>query len=123
MPREISGEDFTAKDFRTWAGTVLTATVLRDTAAFSSQRQARRNIARAIERVSCLLGNTPAICRRCYVHPDVIDAYLEQNLGAESDHAAPSLLSRSLRGLQQQEIAVMALIRARSRRPGSTGSA
>ena len=75
--REISGEDFTAKDVRTWAGTVLCALALAEAREFASLREARRNITRAIEQVAARLGNTPAISRKCYVHPAVLDAYLE----------------------------------------------
>jgi len=73
--REISGEDFTAKDFRTWAGTVLCALALAEAGACPSERQARRNVTRAIARVAAELGNTPAISRKCYVHPAVLEAY------------------------------------------------
>jgi DNA topoisomerase-1 len=73
--REISGDDFTAKDFRTWAGTVLCALALAETGTFASGRQAKRNVTRAIERVAAQLGNTPAISRKCYVHPAVLEAY------------------------------------------------
>jgi len=75
--REISGEDFTAKDFRTWAGTVLCALALAEVREFGSVREARRNINRAIVQVAARLGNTPAISRKCYVHPVVLDAYLQ----------------------------------------------
>ena len=74
--REISGEDFTAKDFRTWIGTVAAARALSEVPAFASKTQARRNVVRAIESVAAQLGNTPAICRKSYVHPAVIDTYL-----------------------------------------------
>jgi len=75
--REISGEDFTAKDFRTWAGTVLCALALAEAREFASVREARRNITRAIAQVAARLGNTPAISRKCYVHPAVLDGYLQ----------------------------------------------
>ena len=74
--RAVSGRDFTAKDFRTWAGTVRAAYALNALEPFSSARQAKRNLARAVESVAVRLGNTPAICRRCYIHPVVVDAYL-----------------------------------------------
>ena len=77
--REIAGEEFTAKDFRTWAGTVLAASALRD-GVFESEPEAKRNVARAIETVAKRLGNTPAICRKCYVHPAVVEAYFEKAL-------------------------------------------
>jgi DNA topoisomerase-1 len=75
--REISGGDFTAKDFRTWAGTVAAAKALRRFEPFGSRAEAKRNVVQAIERVAECLGNTPAVCRKCYVHPAVIDAYLD----------------------------------------------
>jgi DNA topoisomerase I len=78
--REITGGDFTAKDFRTWAGTVLAAMALREVKEFDTQAQAKKNITRAIERVAAQLGNTPAICKRCYVHPFVLNAYMDGSL-------------------------------------------
>jgi DNA topoisomerase I len=74
---EITGADFTAKDFRTWAGTVLAARALDEVRVFTSAREAKRNIVRAVEQVAARLGNTPAICRRSYVHPEVLQAYLD----------------------------------------------
>ena len=73
--RAATGEGFTAKDFRTWAGTVLTACELRACGPAASRAAARRNVTAAIKRVAQALGNTPAVCRRCYVHPDAIEAY------------------------------------------------
>lgn len=78
--REISGSDVTAKDFRTWTGTVLAALALSEYASFDSEAAAKRNIREAIESVARHLGNTPAICRKCYIHPQVIDAYLAGEL-------------------------------------------
>lgn len=77
--REITGEDFTAKDFRTWAGTVLAAIALTAAGEFATKKQARANIKNAIGAVSKILGNTPAICRKCYVHPAVLETYLDGN--------------------------------------------
>jgi DNA topoisomerase I len=78
--REISGEDFTAKDFRTWSGTILAARFLREAAAEASAkpdtRGAKMELVRAIARVADELGNTPAVCKTCYIHPAVIAAYL-----------------------------------------------
>ena len=67
--RRISGHDFTAKDFRTWAGTVLALSALKEAGVSNSARQAKKNIVEAIKIVADQLGNTPAICRKCYVHP------------------------------------------------------
>ncbi len=75
--KEISGHDFTAKDFRTWAGTMLAAEALAGFELAADETTARSNIVSAIESVSKMLGNTPTICRKCYVHPEVIDAYME----------------------------------------------
>jgi DNA topoisomerase-1 len=75
--REISGEDFTAKDFRTWAGTVLAAKALAAAEAAPSQTQAKRNVNAAIEDVAQRLGNTVAVCRRCYIHPAIVESYME----------------------------------------------
>jgi DNA topoisomerase-1 len=74
------GEEFTAKDVRTWAGTVLAAQELRRCEPAASDSDARRNVAAAVQTVAAHLGNTPAICRRCYIHPAVIDAYLDGTL-------------------------------------------
>ena len=78
--REIAGQEFTAKDFRTWAGTVLASLALREFEAFDSEAQAKKNIVRAIEHVAERLGNTPSVCRKCYVHPEVIEAYLDGSM-------------------------------------------
>ena len=67
--REATGEDFTAKDFRTWAGTVLAAWALEDLGEAGSPTRAKRQVVRAVESVAKELGNTPAVCRSCYVHP------------------------------------------------------
>src|SRR5438876_6704179 len=77
--REITGADFTAKDFRTWAGTVLAAVALGKLGASETKRQAKANIKHAIGAVAEVLGNTPAICRQCYIHPAVLEAYLNGN--------------------------------------------
>jgi DNA topoisomerase I len=77
--REITGEDFTAKDFRTWAGTVLAAIALSVAGEFATKKQAKANIKNAIEAVAKILGNTPAICRQCYIHPIVLETYLKGN--------------------------------------------
>ncbi|MES1257680.1 MAG: DNA topoisomerase IB, partial [Acidobacteriota bacterium] len=77
---ETSGRDFTAKDFRTWAGTVQTALALAEAGGFSSETEAKRNIVAAIQRTASHLGNRPATCRNYYVHPAILDAYLDGSL-------------------------------------------
>ena len=74
--REITNENFTAKDFRTWAGTVLAAIALNAQGEFETKKQAKANVKTAVCAVAELLGNTPAICRKCYVHPAIVEAYL-----------------------------------------------
>jgi DNA topoisomerase I len=78
--REITGQDFTAKDFRTWSGTVLAAIALNVAGPFETQKQAKANVNNAIGAVAKILGNTPAVCRKCYIHPAVLETYLEGNL-------------------------------------------
>jgi DNA topoisomerase-1 len=77
--REISGEDFTAKDFRTWAGTILAAQVLCETTP-TQKKPSSKNLTKAIAQVASELGNTAAVCRKCYIHPAIIDAYLDNSL-------------------------------------------
>ena len=76
--REIAGEDFTAKDFRTWGGTVLAAIALSKQEEFQTKNEEKSNIKTAIRAVAEVLGNTPAVCRKCYVHPLIVEAYLNQ---------------------------------------------
>jgi DNA topoisomerase-1 len=96
--REISGEEFTAKDFRTWAGTVLCALALSKLDPPESEAAEKRLVRQAIEAVAGVLGNTPAICRKCYVHPDVIAAWrvgalhrwFARRRGRRADHLRPA---------------------------------
>ena len=114
--REISEQDFTAKDFRTWAGTVLASMALREFETFESPTEAKHNLSRAVESVAARLGNTPAICRNCYVHPAVVETYLEgRHAEALRKLTEESLLSDN-EGLEPDEAAVLALIRSRLRR-------
>lgn len=111
--REIAGSDFTAKDFRTWAGTVLAAWALQEFDSFTSQTEAKRHIVRAIENVAKRLGNTPSVCRKSYVHPAVIATYLEGNLLEALQRRAEQELSGKLRRLEPEEAAVLALLQQR----------
>jgi DNA topoisomerase-1 len=113
--REITGQDFTAKDFRTWAGTVLAAWALREFEEVDSQAQAKRNVVRAVERVAEELGNTAAVSRSSYVHPSVINAYLDGNVVREARRTADEALSEAIDDLKPEEAAVMALLRQRLR--------
>jgi DNA topoisomerase-1 len=95
--REISGEDFTAKDFRTWAGTVLAAQELAAMRRCRSAAEAKRNIGRAVEAVARQLGNTKTVCRKSYIHPAIFDAYAEGLPLGRDEHAVVSVLRRHLR--------------------------
>ncbi|AGY59939.1 DNA topoisomerase IB [Gloeobacter kilaueensis] len=112
--REIAGEEFTAKDFRTWAGTVLAALALQEFDACDSESQAKKNIVQAIGDVARRLGNTPTVCRKCYIHPAIIDAYLEGTLldtlrqRTEAELNAPGAV-----GLRPEERAVLAFLQKR----------
>lgn len=110
--REITGQDFTAKDFRTWTGTVLAAMALREFEPIATQTAARRNIVRAIEQVAARLGNTPSVCRKCYVHPVVLNSYLEGTLARALQQDAEREMA-SLNTLPPEEAAVLALLQQR----------
>jgi len=109
--KEIGGQEFTAKDFRTWAGTVLTAMALRQVPSFDSAVQAKRNIVRAVESVADQLGNTPAICRKSYVHPAVIDTYLDGSALTSVRGRVERRVTDVVRGLRPEEAAVLDLLR------------
>src|SRR5204863_1667072 len=111
--RRIAGDEFSAKDFRTWAGTVLAAVTLRQFARFATKAEAKKNVVSAIEQVAERLGNTPAVCRRCYVHPQVIDAYLD---------GSPILIDRSVkrsRRLSSEERAVLRFLKRKLKESGA----
>jgi DNA topoisomerase I len=107
---QMSGQAFTAKDFRTFVGTVLVARALREFEAFDSQTQAKQNVMRAIELVAKRLGNTNTVCRKCYIHPAVIDAYLAGSLVHTLRQRAESELTQSLDKLKPEEAAVLAFL-------------
>ena len=111
--KEISGEDITAKDFRTWHGTVLAAMALSEFQKFDSQAGAKKNIREAINRVAARLGNTPTICRKCYVHPEIVTTYVEGSLLLEVKQRVEAELREDLPGLKPEEAAVLALLQRR----------
>jgi len=113
--RGITGQEITAKDFRTWAGTVLAALALQEFRRFDGQAAAKCNIKAAIERVASRLGNTPTICRKCYVHPAILDSYLDGALVLEVEAVAETELREGLAGLQPEEAAVLTLLLERLR--------
>ena len=111
--KRITGENFTAKDFRTWAATVLCATALEELAAADSQATARKNVLKAIEAVAGVLGNTRAVCRKSYVHPAVTDAYLDGTTLATLRAAVKSRRTNARATLRPEEQAVLRLLGSR----------
>ena len=107
--REIAGSEISAKDFRTWAGTVLAALALSSLGPFETQTQAKTYVRRAMEAVSAKLGNTPTMCRKCYVHPEVVACYLEGMLPVI--RAGEQTARRA--GLPKEEQAVLRLLKRR----------
>lgn len=106
----ITGEDYTAKDFRTWAGTVLAALTLARFHPFDTQAEAKKYIVQAIAYVAGRLGNTPSICRKCYVHPDVISAYLSGVIVGQFNERTGKNLQGELPALSAEERNVLALL-------------
>jgi DNA topoisomerase I len=111
--REITGEAFTAKDFRTWAGTVLASLALQEFESFDSEAQAKKNVVRAIESVAERLGNTPTVCRKCYIHPAVLDSYLEGSMLETLKQRTEADFAASDGELRPEEAAVLGLLRRR----------
>ena len=110
--REISGAEFTAKDFRTWAGTVAAAMALQEFTEIDGEAGRKKAIVRAIETVAERLGNTPTVCRACYVHPDVLDSYLDGSLVDALTRRARGV-GRGAHALRAAEAAVLGLLQAR----------
>lgn len=111
--RQISGQDFTAKDFRTWTGTVATADALEQLDKPETGTQAKKNVNQAIETAASQLGNTKAICRKCYVHPGIIDTYLAGTLLDTLHHyeAAKTALEQEPEGLHPDEQKVLQFLK------------
>jgi DNA topoisomerase I len=110
--KEITGQELTSKDFRTWAGTVLAAQLLREFEAFASNTEAKRNIVAAIEQVAKRLGNTRAVCRKSYIHPAVLDSYLDGSM-LETIAQRARKISRAVDRLTAPEAAVLNLLQRR----------
>jgi len=118
--RDIAGTDITAKDFRTWSGTVLAAMALSEFESFDSEAGAKRNVKAAIEKVAARLGNTPTICRQCYVHPEVVSAYMEGSLLSTLTAEAEAVLKNRLGRLAPEEAAVLSMLRSRLKREAAS---
>ena len=111
--REIGGSDITAKDFRTWAGTVLATMALAEFEKFDSATAAKRNIRSAIGTVASRLGNTLTICRKCYVHPEVLKCYLEGELVSSLQQKIRKELREQISVLRPEEAATLVLLQTR----------
>jgi DNA topoisomerase I len=109
--QQITHQPFTAKDFRTWAGTVLAAIALGKMEEVDGQAHAKKNIVAAIEAVAKMLGNTAAICRKCYIHPAIPTTYLDGTLAKMLRRKADTQIARHLSELKPEEAAVVALLR------------
>ncbi|HEU4939109.1 MAG TPA: hypothetical protein VFT39_21825 [Vicinamibacterales bacterium] len=110
--KEITGEDYTSKDFRTWAGTVLAAQTLHEFETFESDAQAKRNIVTAVETVAKRLGNTKAVCRKCYIHPAILESYMDGSL-VKILVGRAGRESRKASDLSQAEAAVLGFLQRR----------
>ena len=108
--QQITGKNFTAKDFRTWSGTVFAASSLWQVGPSETKTQARKNVTQAIDTAAKHLGNTPTICRKCYVHPEVIDSYFE---GTLLDALQQYKQEVGITGLHQEEASVLAFLKER----------
>ena len=113
--RQITGDEFTAKDFRTWAGTVLAAKALQEIKQVDSKAHTRRNLIKAIETVAKKLGNTRSVCRNCYIHPAVIDCYLDGSLINISTEGRDQKTRALLPKLNSDELAVLAILERQSK--------
>jgi DNA topoisomerase I len=112
----ITGQEFTSKDFRTWAGTVLAAQLLRDLDKVDTDAQLKKNVVQAVESVAKRLGNTKAVCRKCYIHPAVFDAYMDGSMLKTVAQRAKRVAQGN--GLTQAEAAVLALLQQRLAKNG-----
>ena len=107
---EIAGDHFTAKDFRTWAGTVAASLALQEFEQFSDKGAAAQNVVEAVKTVAQKLGNTPAVCRKSYIHPAVIEAYFDGDMLSSMQQKVEEELSGDLSGLKPEEAAVLGLL-------------
>ena len=116
--REHTGQEFTAKDFRTWSGTVLAALALQEFEAVTNAVQAKKNVKTVVESVSKILGNTPSVCRKCYIHPEIIQAYFEGTALNVVTQRIGENLNESMSKLRPVEAAVLALLQKRLKSRG-----
>jgi len=119
--QEITGEDITAKDFRTWAATHLAALTLSSLAQSDTKARAKKNVLRTIEQVAAQLGNTPSVCRKCYIHPQILTGYLDGSLREAFARKAETLLEgeAGAHALSADETMMMGYLTRLLRRPSS----
>jgi DNA topoisomerase-1 len=113
--RTITGEPFTAKDFRTWAGTVLACSVLRELGNCETQTQAKKNVVEAIKTVAERLGNTPSVCRKCYVHPQVIESYMSGVMLKAFEPPVKNEAAKTAHELRQEELDLLYLLEEKAK--------
>ncbi|HWD00621.1 MAG TPA: hypothetical protein VG456_27885 [Candidatus Sulfopaludibacter sp.] len=107
---EVAGHDFTAKDFRTWAGTVLAVRELCAAGPAPSETQAKKTIVAAVKAVARRLGNRPATCRKYYMHPAILDAYMDGSLFEAREHGEQQNAAYAGMGLTPEEYCVMVVV-------------
>jgi DNA topoisomerase-1 len=117
---QITGQHFTAKDFRTWSGTVLAAMLLREFEPYESQTQAKKNVIEAIKTVAERLGNTPSVCRKCYIHPAVLEHYFSGEMLKAIETEVAEQVDRQLKDLREEEFHLLKLL---SRKAGQKAKA
>ena len=130
LPRDINtyiksclGTEYSAKDFRTWAGTLHAATVLAELGPAESEREIKRNIVAAVKKVAEKLGNTPSVCRGCYIHPVVFERYQAGITLEQFRPRAERLTRRRMPDYEPEELSLLALFRARTSPTESEASA
>lgn len=110
--KRATAPEFSAKDFRTWGGTLMAAIALAEIGCCEDERQAKSNVLRAVERVAEHLGNTPTVCRGSYIHPAVLDSYLKGRTLEEFRPRALRRITRSQPDYDVEELALLKLLRA-----------
>jgi DNA topoisomerase-1 len=111
----ITEEGFTAKDFRTWAGTVLACSLLRQFESCETQTQAKKNVVEAIKSVAERLGNTPSVCRKCYVHPQVIESYMNGGMVKAFEKEVLKEVEKAPHALRREELDVLRLLEEKAK--------
>ena len=118
--KEITGDDFSAKDFRTWAGTVLACLALKTQQGFTTKKEAKAKVKDAISAVAHILGNTPSVCRKCYIHPTVVESYFDGTLIEALKQQTAETLLEKIDDLREEEIAVLKFLRTRLQKDGDS---